>query len=202
MTQSCLALALAQGPGEVQQAQNWVESGKTDQAYALLEKMPRENPDFFSAWIELQKIHYSHAEWDRFFAYATFYRKNYLEGVPPAEQKANFRARLLALEILALGKQCQWDSAFAVAKEGLDLAQKIGSPADVQEIDQAFSLVQLQHSYPKVKNAKDGSTIPHSIFKSELHWPIQNKNITQLEHPRLLRLKIKNLCELEDKKKN
>lgn len=48
--------------------------GKKSEAYALFEKIPSGSRLFYPALLELQRIHYASEAWDRFFAYALFYR--------------------------------------------------------------------------------------------------------------------------------
>jgi len=171
-------------------------SSDSTQGYSLLEQISPESSDFLPTLEELQKIHYKNKEWNRFFSYAIFYRNNYLNDQGASKKEENFRPKMLSLEILALGKQCQWDEAFRVANFAIQYGKTHSISKDkMKEIHHAFSLLQIQHVYPKVTDAKIGSEVSGSIFKETQAWPIHSSRVLpKIKHPKVLRLQLENLC--------
>src|SRR5690349_15444881 len=116
-------LGFADEPSLFKKAEQLLQANKSEEAYSVLEEIPAESPDFLSSLEELQKINYGKNEWDKFFATAVFYRLKYLSNPEALQKKEDFRPRMLALEILALGKQCYWEEAEWVAHLGIEIAK-------------------------------------------------------------------------------
>ncbi len=172
-----------------QWAKNLIAQGKEHEAYSLLDQIPVQDSEFLSALLELQKIHYTQNEWDKFFAYSIFYRQRYLTQPP-------FRlvSTLLSLEVLALSKQCLWEEALSLVEFGIDKSQSLKDKKSLEELEQAAAVLKLHHSFPKLRNEKKGSDVPHGVLRSDLYWPIRANLIDTVQHPRFLRLKIENRC--------
>ena len=133
-------------------------------------------------------------EWDRFFAYAVFYREKVLSHPIDSESfKKAFIPQMISLEILALAKFCHWDEAKEIAETSLQVAHQAGLSAP--EIESAHTFLNIQHQYPKMSQAKKGSSVPSSVFTKEIHWKIKHESIQQVSHPKFLKMKIAKRCE-------
>lgn len=176
-----------------------IASASEDQhpSVSTLEEIATDSPDFLGAMEELQKIYYSKQEWDKFFAYALFYRKKFLPSESLDFQRSKFSPTLLSLEILALGKQCHWDEAKEIAEASVILAKKLNK--GVSQLEEALHMIQLQSQYPNLKNVKSGAKIQSSLFKSVQLWPVNSKQIPT-QHPKFFRVKISNQCVSGERK--
>lgn len=171
-------------------------SAFAEQSYQELEQVEAHSPQFPDALLELQKIHFKNQNWDQFFAYALFYRRNVM-----ADQKSwekNFRSRLYSLEILALSKHCLTEAAESVYQEGLAVAAQIKSKETV-EIENAAIFAPPLKTFSQVRGTVQPISIPESILKQTNYWPIQNKFLQAVRHPKVLRVHVKSRCENENK---
>jgi hypothetical protein len=174
-----------------------LQQGKKDLATQEFELVKARDPEFLNSLMEIQKLHYSTQAWDRFFAYAVFYRHRFLKTTEPTEKlRSNFRGRLIALEALALGKHCLWDEARSVARYGIELAKKlqIAESQEVQEIQDALAQIELLHEFPKARKARPGEEVIQPAFSLENYWPIRQRSLDAIQDPSLLRFKLKGKC--------
>lgn len=171
----------------------FLQQGKSQEANVILENIPQSHPKFLSALLELQKLNYKNEDWNRFFAYAVFYRQNYINH--PVVSQDQFKVRLLSLEALALGKYCLWKEADAVIYKGLEIAKK-SSRSDIQELENTKMLLNALRVYPGAQKSARNAEIPSSIFQEIHYWPISHKRAMNVAHPKYMRLQLESRCRL------
>lgn len=185
------AFSSAENETPYQKALGLLRQGKSAEAYPLLESISLDSEESKLSLVELQKLHYQRQEWDKFFAYAVFYRQKLL--ADPSLWQKNFSSRMISLEILALTKQCQWESAHQVGQLGLKIAQTLQSP-EIAEIEHALVYLPPLQKLKNIQGPPKETSIPHSIQRRTRYWPIQTKTLSAIEHPKFLRLKVENRC--------
>lgn len=210
---------------DMTQAISKLQKKELEKAYETLDTVPQDSLSFRIAFLEMQKVHYRQQSWDKFFGYATYYRKKLLGTF--------FQPELLVLEALALVKHCQFEVAsnFVFAsqqivselKEG-DASQNATAKAlyhrelkklagDVRSWDQLLAraegqlntvenLLLLQTKIPgKIKS--DPVHKKSRVFAKDVFWNVEHEDskINMVEkavrHPRALRVYVKNMCGKE-----
>jgi hypothetical protein len=161
-------------------------------AFDALDDISADDENFIPALIEAQKKHYKHQEWDRFFANAIFYRYQKLNTLD--QLKNNFKGRLIAMEVMALAKHCQWEEANTVLLPAMEIAKKIQSD-DFSELEKEFVLLPAVKYFPHIQKKTTEAKIPESIFSSTQFWPIQSSSLQYVSHPKWIRVKVQNLCK-------
>jgi hypothetical protein len=185
------AFALQAPAGNLQKALVLLSKEKIQEAYALLEKVSPDDPSFTLATVELQKIHYRTEDWQKFFAYALFYRKGVLTSREQAVQ--HFQARMISLEALALSKHCQW-------KEASDLIHSViqsdipMSDTDKSELQETLAYLKLQKGFAEIARARESSSKPSPFFNSSSYWNLSHEQMMRLPHPKHLRVVVKSRC--------
>lgn len=174
-----------------QQALVFLNAGQIDEGYSSLDAVGADDAEFVPALVEMQKVHYRRGEWQKFFAFAQFYRKKLLKD----EQltRRNFNERLFSLEIMALAKHCLWNEARGVGQRGLELARAVGARGD--EIAETMAQYRLIEEFPKAIAGKEDSRRPAPVFSKELLWPVSGRQFELIDHPRKLRLVVKSRCD-------
>ena len=186
-----LASASAEVSSPFQRGIELAKEGRITEAYAHLESVLPQSPEFLSSLLELQKLHYQEQRWDRFFAYANFYRQKVL--ADPTNWSQNFNPRFFALEILALVKHCQWQTAEQVGQWGLHIAREIQF-SSVGEIQRALNYLPPLERYKTIHRHANQSSIPSSIQSRTRYWPIHSQTMSYVDHPKQLRMKIESRC--------
>lgn len=162
-----------------------------DRAHELLEKVEVGSKAFVPALEEIQKIHFIRKEWEKFFAYATFYRKALLS--KKAEAQKNFSSRILSLELMGLARFCHWAVAERLAQASVEFAEELG--LDSSELKRTQSIMQLSRWVTTHNQKQQVHSMPGNFFSNRLFWKIEDHSISQVRHPRVLKMKVKNLCE-------
>ena len=147
-----------------------------------MERLDFGDEGFVSAILEIQKINYIEEDWKRFFGLAFYYRKRLLS----SHQRAlkNFRAEVLALEILALLRHCRFGESAKIAEWGLALAEKL--KRDASQIDKTVYFFKLQ-----VGDSKKSGT----DWRRQINfWPVTPDRIKWLNNPKRLRAKVRSQC--------
>ncbi len=128
------------------------------------------------------RLHYLKERWAPFFGLSTYFRTRY----PNRVETENVRL----LEILALLRHCQWNSARRILEEG-----KGGKTTQWQEasshIAELLELVpRLSHEIPP----EDSGSKRDGIFSSRKLWPIRTQNVSGLD-PHKLRRHVEAKCD-------
>lgn len=174
------------GDRAFQNAMELLRRGNTTEAYAILESIPETAPDFTDALVELQKIHYRNQDWERFFAYAQFFRHRILAGT------LTLRARMISLESFALAKHCQWETSQSVLNWALT-ETAIQSKAH-DELLETKDYLRLHSSFPhEAIRSAQGNGIG-TLFSRTKAWKIQAKRLDNIPHPKYLRLHLDSQC--------
>lgn len=160
-----------------------------DKGYQELEAIGPGDPDFVDALVELQKLNFRRGDWQKFFGYALYYRKNVLG----AAIGPNFRGRLISLELLALAKHCLFDEARAIGESALSFARS-RQLEDAAEIERTMSHLALTRQSPATLRAREQLTRPAPVFTSELLWQISPRQLQAVDHPRDLRVLVAGRC--------
>lgn len=167
-----------------------LNSGDQHRAYKILESVSASDDDFSAAATELQKLHYRHQDWRKFFAYAQFYRLKYLQVNP----ERTIEARLIALEVMALAKHCLWDNADNVLAWALQQKRRLRAE-DYAELQNTRDYLDLQRRFPGASNiAKEDRRKSPLAFSSEQVWRIEAKAMVSIAHPKLLSVQVKSQC--------
>lgn len=169
-----------------------LQKNKDQEAAEILETIPMESTEFIDALTELEKIYYRRENWQRFFSYATFYRKHFLSD--ENRTRTFFNSNLLALEVLALSRHCLWDAAQKIALSSLNSAKKLDIPS-TESLKKAIDFLGLQHTFPEAHPGKEDRHRPKAIFSKELIWELQPGQILQVAHPKFLRIRVESRCE-------
>lgn len=141
--------------------------------------------DLLDTGVEDQKTAYREADWNRFFGFAYYYRSRALP----------FRARLYSLEALALARHCQWDAALLTLKEATVRAAQVGAPsADRAELSEIQTHVEAIHRFPKILLTTDHSISISPLFNSKRYWRVRPAQISQIQDPKNIRVRVENLC--------
>ena len=168
-----------------------LREGQFEKARTSFELVPLDSAEFLTALIELQKLNYQQGKWDQFFAYAQFYQQKILAH---SENWAQFfHPRLIALEVMALVKHCQWQIAAQVGQWGLHIAQEVGF-SSVGEIHQALNYLPSLEKLKTIHTHAKLTSIPSSIQNSIRYWPIHSQSLSYVDHPRHLRVKVESRC--------
>jgi hypothetical protein len=168
------------------------ESEVFDERYKRLESISTESPKFISALVELQKIHYQKGIWDKFFAYAVFYRNRSLDS--EEKWKSNFNSQLISLEVLGLAKHCHWQAGYQIAQQGIMIAKKVAPPQSI-EIENALVFYPALKSFEEIRGKQQTKEVPDSLFREMNYWKIKNDAIRWVPHPRVLKFSIENRCQ-------
>jgi hypothetical protein len=135
-----------------------------------------------------QKLLYKFEKWDQFFANAIFFRTRFLaKKNPPQESQL-----LIALEVLALAKHCQWEKAKTITSESVKILKPTALPRD--SISEALDIVVLHENFPKQNSPEKFSKAPRNYFTSNPQWKIQKKYFKLLTHPKNLRVHVEHQC--------
>lgn len=166
-----------------------IDSGDRHGAYKLLENIPSSDPDFASAVGEIQKLHYRHQDWRKFFAYAQFYRLKYL-----SEEARPVSGRLIALEAMALAKHCRWSNADGILAWAQSQRRRM-TQDDWSEVEAAGHFVDLQRKVPGAATAahEDQKKVA-AAFTREQAWKIEAKALAAIGHPKVLSVNVKSEC--------
>lgn len=183
--------ATAASEGVYQQALEDLSRQQIEGAYEKLSSVEESSADFVNALVESQKVHYRRAQWQSFFAYATFYRKKLL--ATPELTKKNFSSRMIALEVMALAKHCLWNEAREIGERALAQGREVGA-TNLAEIDETMARFKLVREFPKAIEGKADLKRPAPIFSRELLWPVADKSLLRVSHPRNLRMMVESRC--------
>ena len=168
-----------------------IDSGRTRDAYNKLESIPFGEQQFVDALIELQKMHYRHQQWQKFFAYAQFYRYRTVTDTAHVELKA----RMISLEVMALTKHCHWRTAQEVLGWALSQRGRL-SAADFRELVETGEYIRLHNQFPRTATAtSDLKKIANAAFSNVQVWKIKGKSMASISHPKYLSVKLKSECK-------
>lgn len=156
--------------------------------YSELIQIDSDSPQFWQAFVELQKHHYSHQMWDRFFAYALFYRAHLEHDLSRGVRDTPVIKRLISLEALALAKHCYFKEAYSF----MDAFEQ--GKLD-EEIEATRTHVQLQEQLASLYTAKKDGTRPRAWFNKKLLWKVPNDVVLKLDNPKNLRRVVPSQCE-------
>jgi hypothetical protein len=180
---------------EMREGLSSIHAGKLADGYTALSTIPVSSREYRYAFLEMQKLHYRNGDWDRFFGFATFYRKQLAT--------TQFEPETIYLEVLALTKHCQFEAAQRlIASLKADVQTKLtGADARVhlERIDAIEDLLFLQTRIPG--NIQTSAVNrPVKAFSSTLQWNISEQSKAQvattiIKNPRALRVYVKNVCE-------
>lgn len=163
-------------------------------SYEELDAIAVDAPGYRSAFLEMQKIHYGKKEWDKFFGYATYYRKHLMTS-GNLEQTHS-----LLLEALALTKHCHYSTAQIILDQARAqaIAQLPAQTSMMSQINAVQDLLDLQARLGGyVRTA--AMAPPLEAFSVESHWRIDQERRNSVvekavKNPRALRVLVKDLC--------
>lgn len=142
-----------------------------------LEKIPSEDPLFKTVVEELLKVFYASEEWNRFFAYARYYREKW---------KASERSETQLLEGLALLRHCQNEQLFRWIA-----FQKSQSPAHIDRLNQMEALAHTTFAGKSAQPAQTHETTLH--FEGKTLWKSDHSHTKEI-HPKNVRIHVESLC--------
>ena len=173
------------------QATAELDNGNYLNAYNLLETIPATDSNFEKAVAILQRHFYRSEQWQKFFAYAKFYRQRLLSHT----QNIHFDANLISLESIALAKHCYWQEASSIINWSLEHA-KI-EPRAVKLLNEAKAIIDLQKDFSlKELEAKEDQKTISPVFTETQTWKLESAQLANISHPRLLRVKLRSRCAL------
>ncbi len=158
-----------------------------DTDYQRLANVRADNPGFVEALVELQKIHYRAQDWQKFFAYAMFYRKKIIA------QTGSLNSRLISLELMALSKHCRQPEAQLIGTGALAFAREHG--LDVSEIETTLVHLHLTGLYPNTLKGKENTSRPPAVLAGELYWKIPAEELRLISEPSQLRAIVQSRCK-------
>ena len=186
-----LAAGSAQGAvSRFEDALVLLDRGAAREAYATLEGIPESDAEFADALVELQKLHYRRQDWNKFFAYAQFYR---IKAVSGEAARRPLRARMISLEAMALAKHCRWSTAEEVLAWGIGQKDRMGRE-EHDELVKAREYLRLHNQFPKSALASEDQTKLPGAFSTEQAWKLQGKMLASISHPKSLSVKLKSEC--------
>ena len=179
--------------GKFRQALAQLDNGDYRRAYRTLEEMERGDSNFVAGLVELQKIHYRRQQWDKFFAYALYYRQGVAAG---GKNALPLHARMISLEVMALAKHCYWDKG----RQILQWARKRQSgleAASRRELREAGEYLELHRQYPgrEVSRRESREETSSPLFSTTQEWRIGEKQLAHIPHPRTLSLRLRSGCQ-------
>lgn len=186
-----LALAIAFSAAALSKALA-AQGAALPSAYHELEAIESHDARFVDALVELQKKHYQTQDWQRFFGYAAFYRKQLSSSANVAG--SSFRARLLSLEVMALAKHCLWNEAREIGTSALALGKSL-KVKELGELEDALTHVELAHSFPAAIEGKADERRPAPVFSDALLWRLRPSAMERVSHPKVLRKIVASRCE-------
>ncbi len=178
----------------VQEGVRLAKAGDYEAALSIFEKVSKDDPTFVRALGEIEKIHYRRRDWNRFFAYAFYYQERFVGR--PGMREGEFSAPTLALEVLALVRHCYKQKAIEKLTTAYRLASTMGV-GSTPELALARSYLELAKILPKTMDpVTDTRHLPRGAFQKTLLWNLDRKSaIDRIDHPRVLRIEVKNRCE-------
>jgi len=175
-----LAAAVISGGPDVRADNSpWMElrGSRPLESARLLEQIPSGDPEFRFATEELMKIFYEEQDWERFFAYARYYRSRW------ASQDWS---EVYLLEPLALMRHCRTETLALV------LYLKDQRPQDNALLQQIEDLAQI-HFESKPVETQTAYSLRQRLRGGSL-WPIRLEKIHR-QHPAHLRLRVESACD-------
>ena len=138
------------------------------------------SPDHKTAIEELLKIYYQDSRWEKFFAYALYYRTAF---------ESQERSDVQLLEMLALLRHCQNQPL-----ERLAAGLRSDRPGLSSTIDQILSLSRTRFQGKGAKQTKVTTSPLLAHFEGRSFTKVQKANLRNLS-PRKLIVRVENLCE-------
>ena len=133
---------------------------------------------------------YRLSRWNQFFGNAQFYRYKRLNS--ESKFKEHFSDTIIALEILALAKHCQWKAAVDLGKSSLQASSRLDLKN--QRIQTALQYIYLHRAFPKEIIPKSDHQTPRSFFASTTLWKLKKRQLDNIDHPRKIRVLVQNHC--------
>lgn len=154
-----------------------------------LERVPVSAPQYLQVLTKIQQVLYKKQNWDKFFAYALYYRSQYLNS--KGDFKLHWREEIVSLELFALAKLCHWDAVKSLVEKLKMKVSQYGLESEIQ-FQKIATQAQLLLDY-RYSTASSPSIQKKS---QELQlWPIPDNFISKISHPKNLRLKVENKCD-------
>lgn len=138
---------------------------------------------FLSALVKDQKALYKSQNWDRFFGNSLFYRHNFLKSNNSTNQ--NFIETIVALELIALGKHCQWEKVKQISNDISSKANKKTKRA----ILKILKKVKLLKTIPQESKNLDEISV-----KEKTLWKLNDEAINKIKHPKSIIYRVENKC--------
>ena len=150
--------------------------------FLLMPELGRGEKSQNSKLLKIQKKLYQKHNWDRFFGNALFYRYHHQISNEPIEFK------MVALEVLALGKLCRWNNAEYILK-------KLKENPNISKSKYKNLKIHYQAlKYTDLGNLKHKKYPKGNMFSKKLKWRIKFKQIKRIKKPKQIRLKVKDQC--------
>ncbi len=137
--------------------------------------------------LEAQKHLYREGSWDAFFGASLYYR---VRGDLVPGSSPLVKDHLLALELMALARHCQWQPI-------LELEKSLVSSAEEKPLSaKALSLIRLKREF--VAFAQDQSErrlgLMEAVQQSKSQWNVPESALARLTSPKNLRVHVRSQC--------
>ncbi len=131
---------------------------------------------------------YKSGQWDQFFAHTVFYRSQ-------SQKKSDLNTKdfdhILALELLALARHCQWMPIFQLNDRHIENSMSLDKSR------RAMSIIKVKKEYHKFLNDPKNQKKPliKKLKHSRDHWSVNIEQFAKFTNPQNLRVKVISLCE-------
>lgn len=141
------------------------------------------SPHFTKVLLNEQKVLYKESRWGNFFSNALFYRDRLINHQILIKDQQHF-LDLIALELLAYAKHCQWNQVNSIFNDMKNI-----NPSLKQKLKSIKEKVLLVQLIGQQKNFK--ASIADTIL-----WPMPLITLKNISHPKDFILEVKNICEI------
>lgn len=147
------------------------------------------NSNYLARFVKQQRENYQQQSWPKFFGFARFYRERLLK-----EEPHWVNADLLALEILALAKHCQWTLSEMAAQKSFLLMASEPDRLKIRKAYQYMLLMKGSNRYGTVTQATRFS-IPLNFFSSTQYKEAEELATLPVQSPNQLQVFLPIACE-------
>ncbi len=169
--------AIIVGTDVYNQAIKEFKEGNANTAIEKMRSINSASPAFKSSLEALSKFYYKKEMYAELFALATFYRIRF-------KNHSDIDLSVLTLEILSLGKLCQFDSADKLLSQ-LKESYSLWRQEEIEKISKSYELL-------KKYSLKTEYKAPQ--YTGKYTWGMENEDLIKLNNPHKLRIKVENKC--------
>lgn len=175
-------------------AQGVFSATKMEKMESALASMQEGSKGHLNLYLQIQRKNYLSRDWGKVFSYAQFYRLNILsKNQGPKEFKRTFRAPLVIIEILALGRFCRFNLAKRVYQSMMEKRSMMSSE-QIKMMEDAFKGLGLIKKIKELEVSNETSIETKKKNKRVVLWPVRKKTSSKFKRPYYTRVLLENKC--------